>query len=664
MLIRPPNPGKQALKFAGLSALLGWVLGLVLSTVPAWQIVELKVFDLFTVADPPKQSLPITIIGIDEASFTQLDKRWPWPRDMHAQLIDKLAKAGAAVIAFDVLFPESASPKEDEAFAASIKAAGNVVLAADFAYHETASIRQWMRVDPTPELTKAGATTALASIPLDDDSVIRQVPDAEDAFWRQVIKTLIRVRPNMVQEPYVAPGSLMRHLGPPRRTFPHISYYQVLNGDPSIPPDYFANQIVLIGKDLRVSGENNASQGDLFSTPFLYKLHELTPGVELHATLIENALMGQTIRQASIRFNTMVLTLVMLLSLSWLAFWGPLRSAILMIASAGAVVGLAAWQFQTGNFWFWSATPVVSMLAAFMCMAAASYWTEKRRANEIRGAFSKYVSQEVVDRMVAHPEELKLGGQRRELTVVFTDLAGFTSLSEKLTPEGVADVINLYLNEVTKVVMAHHGTVDKFVGDAVMAFWGAPLDDEEHALNATRAAIEMQVVMDRLQPRFEALGAGGVSMRVGLNSGPAIVGNMGSDLRFDYTALGDTVNLAARLEGANKAYGTGILLSSSTAELLRGRIGLRRVDKVKVKGKNVPVEVFTPCDDASLAAATERAWHAYQNKHWDAALQEWEAMRASQPGDSLAQCYVERIGKLVEQPPEGEWDGAVSLDKL
>ena len=663
MLIRPANPGKQALKLAAWSALLGWVLGLVLSLTPAWQLAELKVFDLFTVLSAPKLSLPITIVAIDEASFAQLNKRWPWPRDMHAKLIDKLAKAGAAVIAFDVLFPEKATPQEDEAFAAAIKAAGNVVLAADHAYHETASVRVSMRVDPIPELTLAGATTGLATIELDGDSVIRQVPDVDDAFWRQVIKTLIRARPNMVQEPYVAPGSLMRHLGP-AHTFPYVSYYQVLNGDPNIPPDYFQNQIVLVGKDVRASSDSNTGQGDLFSTPFLYKVHQLTPGVELHATLIENALMGQAIQPASVRFNTLVLTLAMVLSLPWLAFWHPLRSALFMLVSAGIVGGLAAWQFQTANYWFWSATPIVSMLTAFICLAAASYWTEKRRASEIRGAFSKYVSQEVVDRMVAHPEELKLGGQRRELTVLFTDLAGFTSLSEKLEPEGVADVINLYLNEVTKVVMAHHGTVDKFVGDAVMAFWGAPLDDDEHALNATQAAIEMQQVMQQLQPRFSTLGAAGVSMRVGLHSGPAIVGNMGSDLRFDYTALGDTVNLAARLEGANKAYGTGILLSSSTADLLRGRVGLRRVDKVKVKGKNVPVDVFTPSDDADLAAATERAWHAYQNSHWEAALGEWRQIGQAHPQDSLAHCYIERLAKLAGQPPEGEWDGSVSLEKL
>jgi len=266
--------------------------------------------------------------------------------------------------------------------------------------------------------------------------------------------------------------------------------------------------------------------------------------------------------------------------------------------------------------------------------------------------------------MVAHPEELKLGGQRRELTVLFSDLAGFTSMSEKLSPEGVADVINLYLNEVTKVIMAKGGTVDKFVGDAVMAFWGAPLDDGEHALHGTQAAMEMQRTMDELQPRFAALGAPGVSMRVGVNSGPAIVGNMGSDLRFDYTALGDTVNLAARLEGANKAYGTGILVSSSTAELLRGRIPLRRVDRIKVKGKNRAVDVYTPDDDPDLAQATDRAWLAYQKQQWDEAVQAWQAVSALKPDDTVAQCFQSRIAERSAMPREEEWDGSVALDKL
>ena len=659
------RPGPQALRLALSSAFIGWIFALVLAMVPAWEVVELKVFDLFTLASPPRQSLPITIIGIDEASFVQMDKRWPWSRDVHAQLVERLTKAGAAVIAFDLLFPEKATPEEDAAFARAIQSAGNVVLAADNAYHETATSRQWMRVDPIPDFTSAGATTGLATVELDDDSVLRQVPLAQDAFWRQTIMTMLRARPGMVPEPYVAPGALMRHIGP-AHTFPYISYYQVLNGDPHIPPDYFANQIVLVGKDARSTSDvgTAGAQGDLFATPFFPKTHTLTPGVELHATLIENALMGQTIQPASMRFNTLVISAMVLLALPWLAYWHPLRSALLLVASAAAVAGLAAWQFHNANFWFWSATPIAAMLVAFMSMATASYWIEKRRASEIRGAFTKYVSSEVVDRLVAHPEELRLGGQRRELTLVFTDLAGFTSLSEKLEPEAVADVINLYLNEVTKVVMARGGTVDKFIGDAVMAFWGAPLDDAEHALHAVQAAIDMQRAMARLQPQFHAMGAGGVSMRVGLHSGPAIVGNMGSDLRFDYTALGDTVNLAARLEGANKAYGTGILLSGSTAKLVGERIALRRVDRIRVKGKNVPVDVYTPCDDAELCRLTDIAWSAYESQRWDDARSAWNEAGLHAPGDSLAAAMAARIDEVSSRDASAPWDGAVSLEKL
>ena len=660
----PDLPAPQVLRLAGLSTLLGWIFALGLAFVPIWNIVELKVFDLITVMSPPKQSLPITVVGIDEASFTQLGLRWPWSRKVHAELVDRLAKAGAAVIAFDVLFTEESTPEDDADFARAIKAAGSVVLAADDAYHETASVRGWLRVDPIQQLTLAGATTGLLKVQLDDDSMVRQVPDAEDAFWRQSIKTLIRTRPNMIQEPYVPPGSLIRHLGPPNKTFPYVSYYQVLKGDPSIPPDYFANQIVLVGKYLRAALDTGTTQSDLFATPFLRLTKELTPGVEVHATLIENALMGQTITPASTTFNLLVLTGALLLAVPWLVFWHPLRSAAFLLLTAGLVAALVAWRFQVAYYWLELATPIAGLVVAFVTMATGSYLIERRRATEIRSAFGHYVSAEVVDRMVAHPEELKLGGQRRELTLMFTDLAGFTSMSEKLTPEGVADVINLYLNEMTKVIMAHGGTVDKFVGDAVMAFWGAPLDDEEHALHAVQAAIEMQRTMDALQPRFEALGAPGVAMRVGLNSGPAIVGNMGSDLRFDYTALGDTVNLAARLEGANKAYGTGILVSSSTATLLAGRIALRRVDKIKVKGKNVAVEVYTPDDDAELAEATDRAWLAYQQQDWEEAARAWNAVSAMRTDDSVAKCFQSRIAERSAMPKEEEWDGSVALDKL
>lgn len=653
-----------ALKLMLLSVLAGWVLSVGALFTPIWQTAELKVFDVLSVLTAPKKSvLPITIIGIDEASFTQLGVRWPWPRDMHAQLVDRLTQSGAAVIAFDVLFPEPASEAEDEAFARSIAAAGNVVLAADNVYHETAVSRQWLRMDPVNAFTLAGAATGLATMTLDGDTVSRRMAEADDAFWREAIRTLIRSRPGSVEEPYVPPGAMVRHIGP-AHTFPYVSYYQVLNGDPSIPPDFFLDQIVLVGRDVRASPELGAAQADTFATPFLMTSGLLVPGVEIQATQIENALMGQTIQPVAPALNILAISSVLLLAMPLLLFWHPLRSTLLALLIGGAAVGVSVWLFASFNLWLATATPLLALTIAFLCTGAGSYFTERRRAGEIRSAFTKYVSSEVVEEMIAHPERLKLGGHRREVSVLFSDLASFTSMSEKLSPDAVAAVINIYLNAMTRIIMAHEGTVDKFIGDAVMAFWGAPLDDAEHALHAAQSAIAMQQAMHDLQPQFRELGVEVLKLRIGVNSGPAIIGNMGSDLRFDYTAIGDTVNLASRLEGANKAYGTNIMLANSTAEIVKGRIPLRQIDRVRVKGKNVPVDVFTPCDNAALVSATERAWAAYLARDWNGARACWQEVRELAPGDSLIEVFERKIAEHEASPPPPDWDGSVALDKL
>lgn len=653
---------KSSLKLAFLSVIVGWVLGVGALFAPIWQPVELKIFDTLSIFTAPKKStLPITIIGIDEASFAQLGIRWPWPRDMHARLIDRLTQSGAAVIAFDVLFSEPGSAKEDAEFARSIASAGNVVLVSDRVYHETAASRQWLRLDPIEPFMQAGATTGLATMTIDGDNVTRRMAGADDVLWRVAVRTLIRNRPGSVEEPFVPAGALIRHIGP-THTFPYVPYYQVLNGDNSIPPDFFADQIVLIGRDVRSSPD--VAQTDTFATPFLNTSGLLTPGVEIHATQIENALTGQFIMPATRTQNILAILVVLILAAPLLLFWHPLRSTLLTIFLGGAVSGISIWAFASFNLWMATATPLLALATAFLTTSTGSYFTERRRAGAIRSAFSKYVSSDVVKEMIDHPERLKLGGQRREISVLFSDLAGFTSMSEKLTPDEVAHIINLYLNAMTRIIMAHGGTVDKFIGDAIMAFWGAPLDDDEHGLHAVQAAISMQNTIRDMQPEFQALGIDKLALRIGINSGPAIVGNMGSDLRFDYTALGDAVNLSARLEGVNKAYGTGILLSQSTADHVKNRIHLRPVDRVRVKGKDMPVDVFTPCENTTLVAATERAWAAYLAKDWGNARACWEEIRGFAPNDSLVEVFETRIIAYEASPQPPDWDGSVALEKL
>ncbi|MBK9237813.1 MAG: adenylate/guanylate cyclase domain-containing protein [Rhodoferax sp.] len=656
-------PGKNALTNAFISALLAWTLGLGVMWTPLWHAMETPVFDALTVATAPKRSvLPIAIVGIDEASFTQLGKRWPWSREMHARLIDRLAQAGASVIAFDIVLAERGEDGGDQAMAQAISRAGNVVLSADHTYTETASTKQWIWVDPIIEFTSAGAVSGLATTPLDPDDRVRTFPQYDDAFWRQAIRALIKSRPGSVPEPYVAPGAMLRHLGP-THTFPYFSYHQVLNGDLSIAPDAFADQLVLVGFDLRTSPEAGR-QRDLFATPFIGTSRLYTPGVELQATLIENALMGQAIEPVPMWQNMALLTVALLLAWPALVYWSPVRSVLLVGSIGAAVVALSVWLFVSYNLWLTTTAPVLSLGLAFISTGTGSYWIERRRATQIRSAFEKYVSSEVVGDIVAHPERLTLGGERRELTLLFSDLAGFTSMSEKLSPEAVADVINLYLNEATKIIMSHGGTVDKFIGDAVMAFWGAPLADPQHALHGTRAAIAMQQMMDRLQPQFKAFGSDELKLRIGLHSGPAVVGNMGSDLRFTYTALGDTVNLAARLEGVNKAYGTRILLTGDTATQFGPAVTLRPVDRVRVKGKDIPVDIFTPCDDPALIEATQHALDAYRAQDWPRATEAWATVRKLCPDDTVAAVFEARIAQVSQLDKQASWDGSVALDKL
>ena len=643
-------------------ALVATLIGLAATVSSHWQALELRLFDQLTVLTAPGKSvLPITIVGIDEASFAQINQRWPWSRKLHAQVVDRLAADGAAVIAFDMIFSEQASPQEDAAFARSIANAHNVVLAADHAYRETAMLRQWMRVDPVPELLAAGAVSGLASAATDADAMVRRFPDAEDIFWRQVVNVLQRERPEFGLSGQIPDSALVRHLGPPH-TFPYVPFYQVLNGSAEIPPGFFQDQIVLVGRDVRSSPEVGLAQSDLFATPFLGQSQLLTPGVEIHATLIENALTNQALGPLGWQWNVGVLLVFAAAASLALWRWHPAWSGGWILLLMVGAFGLSYWFFKEKSQWLPVLATVLTLLLMYVGMGMMSYLVERRRAVQIKGTFSKYVSAQVVEQMVAHPDRVKLGGERRELTLLFSDLAGFTSMSEKLPPETVAHIINLYLTHMTRIIIESGGTVDKFIGDAVMAFWGAPLDDPMNARHGVEAAIKMQAAIDALQPQFAEMGAGTVGLRIGVHSGPAIVGNMGSEERFDYTALGDTVNLAARLEGVNKMYGTRILFSAATADGLGGAISMRPIDRVRVKGKALPVEIFTPCDDARLIELTGAALAAYREGNWPAARDAWQQLAGDYPDDPVAPVFLTRIAEFERHPPP-DWDGSVALEK-
>ena len=648
----------------GVFAVLCWAIAVLVSLTPAWKQLELKLLDSMTVASAPnKSAFPITVVGIDEASFSELGLQWPWPRRLHAELIDRLAAAGASIIVFDIVFAEPSNKEDDKRFADSIRRAGNVVLAADRVYRESSSVRQWLRLDPLNSFTDAGAQVGLATVALDSDLVIRQIPESGDALWRTVVVRLVREHPEITPNLGISPGSLIRYAGSDH-TFPYVSYHEIVKPTGSIPADFFKDQVVIIGRDVKASPDVESAQADIFATPFLASTGWLTPGAEVHANIIETALGNNTITRLHGGTVAVLLALIAAVSAIAMRHWRPFWSALFGVVIVG-IIGAAVWgAFLKWNLWVPAGASLTIISLMYVSLGGWSYFTEQARRQEITRTFSLYVTPQVVNYLIAHPERINLGGERREITLMFTDLAGFTTFSEVLSPERVTYLLNRHFTDMTDIILEHEGTLVQFIGDAIMAFWGAPLDDDDQAYHAVATAIAMQKAMAGLQEDFAKEGLPPTHMRIGIHCGSAVVGNLGSAKRFGYTAVGDDVNLAARLEGINKLYGTGIMVSSDAARKIEGRIALRPVDRVIVKGKSQAVEVFTPCENPTIVELTEQAIRLFRNQEWDASELNLRELLAIAPEDGIAGLYLKRIVAFRNAPPPVDWDGAIELEKL
>jgi adenylate cyclase len=659
-----PHNSVASLKLCLSIALVWAVIGVTISMLTPWQMIELRVFDRLTVATAEHASkFPITVVGIDEESFAKLQLQWPWPRRVHAELINRLSAAGAAVIVFDIVFSEPSNPEDDLLMANAIGQAGNVVLAADRIYRESSNVRQWVRLDPLPAFIDAGAHVGLATVALDRDLILRQMPDSADALWRAAIVRLLAKHPQVTPDLSQHQGARIRYVGPDH-TFPYVSYHEILSPTGSIPDDFFKDQIVIIGRDVKASPDVESAQADLFATPFLASTGWLMPGAEVHANIMETALGGKAIRQVPQAISAMLILLVTMICAISMRRWHPLRSAAYGLAIGVALTASGWLGFWRWNLWVPLLTPLAAIPLMYLSFGGYAYALEYVRRKDITRIFSLYVTPQVVDYLIAHPEAIRLGGARKNLTIMFTDLQGFTSLSEKLSPERVTELLNQYFTEMTDIILNHDGTVCTFIGDAIMAFWGAPLDDDSQALHATSTAIAMQRAMRAFRASIERQGMPPLYMRVGIHSGHAVVGNLGSAKRFDYTAIGDDVNLAARLEGVNKLYGTEILISETTAEQIRGQVSLRWIDRVVVKGKSQPINIYTPCDDQTLIEKSSLAITQYQSRNWADAKRYFRELMDSYPEDPIAPVYLKRLEDIAHFPPPEGWHGGTELDKL
>ncbi|MEP5766085.1 MAG: adenylate/guanylate cyclase domain-containing protein [Halieaceae bacterium] len=636
-----------------------------LSLSPPWQGIENKGFDALTVSTAPDNiELPLVMVGIDQPSFAELAMPWPWPRSVHAELVQQLHGAGAAVIAFDIVFADPSAAADDQAFASAIAQASNVVLAGDLAYQEHELFEQLIRIDPLGLLLEAGAATGVASTAVDEDLVVRRLPAAQDAFWRTIVRTWNRSQQDgALGNPELPAGKLIRYLQP-GQDLAYASYYQALDPQEMLPADFFRNKIVLIGLNLKATPDPGGARSDLFATPFFATTGWLSPGVELVATEVANGLLNRAITPAPGWMPVALMGAALLLATALMWTWQPLASAALVLLLCVGLALISVAVFAWRDFWLPTGATTLALLMYYLLRGATAFVRERRRRQAIRRAFEHYVPPAVVAQILSQPDLLELGGEKRQVTLLFTDLAGFTSQAEQLQAEQVAQVLNEHFSAMASIVINHGGTIDKFIGDAVMAFWGAPLEDDDQALHACQAAMAMQRAMHQLRQDFRARGLPEIAMRIGIHSGPAIVGNMGAADRFDYTAVGDSVNLASRLEGVNKLYGTGILVSQDVFRQLGGQLDLWPLDIVRVKGKSVPIEIFTCFGDPGLGPSVAAAVADFRQRDWQASLAKWRTLIDNEECQQIAALYTRRIEAFQQQAPDQAWDGSFALEKM
>ncbi|HZX31937.1 MAG TPA: adenylate/guanylate cyclase domain-containing protein [Rhodocyclaceae bacterium] len=443
----------------------------------------------------------------------------------------------------------------------------------------------------------------------------------------------------------------------PERSFPYVSAVDVLKG--RVPAEKLLGRIVLVG---------TTAPGlmDLRSTP----VGATYPGVEIHANLIAGILDGNVKQKPSYVLGAEVVQLLFfgcLLALL-LPLLSPFRSSLLALLILGLIL--------TANYWLWQSQHLVLPLASGIFLVVIlfglnmswGYFVESRTKRQLTGLFGQYVPPELVDEMARDPENYSMEGRKEELTVLFSDVRGFTTISEGLDPKELALLMNEYLGPMTTVVRRNRGTLDKYIGDAIMAFWGAPVADADHARHAVLTALEMQREVKKLAEPFKARGWPELRIGVGVNSGTMTVGDMGSPVRQAYTVMGDAVNLASRLEGITKEYGVGIVVGEATRDQLKD-IVFRELDRVRVKGKDEPVAIYEPLGVAGEVPQEamdelklwQNALRLYRAQDWDGAEMQLVNLLQRHPESHLYQLYSERVRLYRANPPGENWDGAFTF---
>ena len=442
-----------------------------------------------------------------------------------------------------------------------------------------------------------------------------------------------------------------------------------------LPPGIFAGKIVLVGRSTQTAPEPQRTAPDVFHTPFLLSAEGLTPGVEIQATIISNILTGRFVAELTPMARLGLLLLLALVGSLIHLQLRLLAGLAVTFALSALFLGIATALFASKDLWLPIFAGTLQLGLVYGGHLVDQLVCERRTKERIKDTFETYMDPRIVEGIIQHPDSIKTSGEKRVVTVFFSDMERFSSISEQMTPAGLVNLINQYLTLASEPIKRHNGIIDKYIGDAIMAFWGPPFTSEhEHAKLACFAALEQLPILDELRRMLPDLiglrkGLPVINIRIGLATGEVIVGNIGSNISRNYTVMGDTVNIASRLESASKQYGTLSLISEQTQAMARDAIETREVDAIRVVGKSEPVRVFELLARkgelaqaiVDLRGSFEQGLKAYRNRDWGRAQASFATCLEIDPGDGPSKLFVARLQYLRDHPPEEGWDGVWSL---
>jgi adenylate cyclase len=689
---------RQSLKII-LLTLSSFVISLVLFLSNVLNFFELKAFDQFSrLLNPAKSSAPIVIVQIDQQSIDALSGQsinWPWPREMYVPILEYLSEADAVFI--DIFFTEPSfyGQEDDTRLVNAVKSASHVYLPIFLSRQEKtlsteeeafikrialqgdipANLSFNSVITPVGDLKEAIHGAGNVMITPDEDGVYRRVPLTfqlnQQVLPHFLLGYLIERGTIKIEQGALytgdsplplKDGKLILRYYRGHNPFETFSFVEILQAymdsqastPPSITKEFFKGKVVLIGPTA-------AGLYDLKAT----STSSISTGVHVHATTLDNIINRSFIRPTN--------PFVVIASMVFICFaisYGVLRTHSLYVNLSlfliflSLVLGILAFLFK--KTLYVEVVPLMaSLLVSFIVSFAYSYATEGKQRLFLKRTFSQYMDQKVADYLLKNPSLIKPGGQLKRVTVFFADIAGFTTMSEMMEADQLAMQLHRVLNAFTEVIIQNHGVIDKYIGDCIMAFWGAPVSTEQDEINACQAAIQCMEALREINQSFQAEELPRINIRIGLHSGDAIAGNIGSDRLFHYTVIGDTVNLASRLESANKFSKTNIMVSEDTLKETENRFFSRELGLIAVKGKTVPVKIFELIGEEDHIQSDIREkikdYHQslsfYKDQKWSDALKGFNELLQKYPGDSTTEYYKKQCEEYLtlNSTLTGDW---------